>query len=92
MTRAEKIEKLMAVLTFAFLLGAQKWGMESVKKNQYPSINIENKTRPQYTYFRYGLDYLRDAVVNTVFRVKEFKKCLKLLDSALKTFAAECAT
>ena len=91
MTRAEKIEKLMAVLTFAFCW-AHKMGEWKALKKPIPFNQYRKQKRPQYTYFRYGLDYLRDAVVNTVFRVKEFKKCLKLLDSALKTFAAECAT
>lgn len=88
LTRSEKIEKLMAVLAFAFCW-AHKIGEWKALKKPILVYQYRNQKRPQYTYFRYGLDYLRDAVINLVYRKHEFKKCLELLDFGLKSFISE---
>ena len=83
--RAEKIEKLMALLSLAFCW-AHKIGEWKAIKKPILLYQYRHQKRPQYTYFRYGLDYLRDAIINLVYRKNEFKKCLELLDFGLKTF------
>jgi hypothetical protein len=70
-----KIAKLFALLTVAFvwcyLTGV--WRHEQIKK-----IRILKHGRPQYSFFQYGLDFLKDALLNS-FHPQYLTDALKLL-------------
>lgn len=76
MTRLDRIEKLMALLTIGFCW-AHKVGEWRAKSKPIVFNKHRNSQRPQYTYFRYGFDLIRDALFNLPKRTKEFKKYIK---------------
>lgn len=76
-TRPERIEKLLVLLTIAFC-----WAHKTGEwRHEHKAITIKNHGRKLYSYFRYGLDYLRDLLLNQVEYVsaKLFKPLLLLL-------------
>jgi len=75
-TKLERIEKLMALLTVGFCW-AHKVGEWYAKVKPIVFNKYRNSQRPQYTYFRYGFDLIRDALFNISKRAKEFKTYIK---------------
>lgn len=61
LTKLERIEKLMTLLSigacWAHKVGEWKATIRPIKFNQY-----SGSRRPQYSYFRYGLDAIREAI------------------------------
>ena len=76
MTKLERIEKLMALLTIGFCW-AHKVGEWCAKVKPIVFNKYRNSQRPQYTYFRYGFDLIRDALFNISKRTKKFKEYIK---------------
>ncbi|MCC5791280.1 MAG: hypothetical protein JJT82_01530 [Legionellaceae bacterium] len=60
-TKLERIEKLYAWLTMAFC-----WAYKTDKwRNEPKEINVKKHGRKAISYFRYGLNTLRDLVLNS---------------------------
>lgn len=76
----ERIEKLMALLVVGFCWAHKvgEWRAENrpIKFNKY-----QESRRPQYSFFRYGLDLIRDSVLHTYISGKKslLKNHIKLL-------------
>lgn len=70
-----RIEKLMALLTIGVCWAHKVGEWRAVKKpiifNKY-----QNSQRPQYSYFRYGFDLIRDAIFNTSKKMTQFSDCI----------------
>lgn len=79
-TKLCRIEKLMALLAVGFCWAHRVGEWRALKKpitfNKYRS-----SYRPQNSYFRYGLDIIREIVLHIYRKKAEFKSCLKLLFS-----------
>ena len=77
-THLERIEQLIALLAVGFCWAHKVGEWRAVKKpiifNKY-----RDSRRPQYSYFRYGLDFLRDIVLHFNRKKREFKDCVKQL-------------
>jgi hypothetical protein len=80
LTHRERIEKLMAVLAIGFAF-AHKVGEWVAEKRPIIFNQYRDSQRPQYSFFRYGLDKIREAVLGN-FSGKnpllEYFKVLKL--------------
>jgi hypothetical protein len=72
-TNQERIKKLLALLAIAFCWAHKtgEWQHEACEP-----IKIKTHGRPAVSLFRYGLDYLVEAVVNMVVRTDLFENCL----------------
>lgn len=74
-TRQERIDKLMTLLTIGFCwahkVGEWRAVMKRIMFNKY-----YDSRRPQYTYFRYGLDWLRDVVIHSATKAQQLAQCL----------------
>ena len=77
-TKLERIEKLVAVLAIAFCW-AHKVGEWRAIKRPITFNKYRGSKRPQFSYFRYGLDFIRDKLINIYTNIQEFIECLKLL-------------
>lgn len=75
LTNREKLAKLIAVLAvgtaWAIKVGEWRATKEPIQMNQH-----HNSLRPQYSYFRYGLDLIRETLINMGERVRKLRKCL----------------
>jgi hypothetical protein len=60
MTQPERIEKLLALLSIAFCWAYKIGEWRHVQK----AIKIKKHGRKAISYFRYGLDLLRDTALN----------------------------
>jgi len=59
-TKLERIEKVLALLTIAFC-----WAYKTGEwRNELKEIKIKKHGRKAISYFRYGLDVLRDLMLN----------------------------
>ena len=82
LTHPERISKLMAVLSIAFCWAHKVGEWQALKK---PIIfkHFKNQQRPQYTYFRYGLDLMRNILFNTnTLHKKLFNQLLALFPTS----------
>lgn len=74
----DRIEKLMALLVIGFCwahkIGEWKADIKPIKLNKYR----ENR-RPQYSFFKYGLELIRDAIIHIKTQKKFLKKYIELL-------------
>lgn len=66
LTKAERIEKLLALLTIAFCW-AHKIGEW---RHEEKAITVKRHGRKLQSYFRYGLDYLRDILLNGIYQAE----------------------
>jgi len=75
LTHPERVNKLLALLSISFcwahLIG--EW------RQQIKPIKIKKHQRRAISIFRYGLDYLREILLNISYRLDEFKQVVKLL-------------
>ena len=39
----------------------------------------DGRRRPQYSYFRYGLDFIRESILQITTRFEQFSECLALI-------------
>jgi len=82
-THPERIEKLMVLLAigFAWAHKVGEWRAEikpiAMKKHQDKTI------RAQYTYFRYGLDFIREAILRIETKWEQFQQCVQLFQPTL---------
>lgn len=56
-------------------MGAQSWGMACYK--EIPLKTIRKQKRPQYSFFRYGLDLIRDLITRPPV-LQKIKKIISL--------------
>jgi hypothetical protein len=77
-TISERIEKLMALVSMAFCWAHKIGEWRAIKK---PIIlkKFRNSRRPQYSYFRYGLDFIREIILHINKKYRQFRLCLEQL-------------
>ena len=77
-TNSKKIWKLMALVTIGFCWAHKIGEWRAIKK---PIIfkKFSTSIRPQYSYFRYGLDFLREIILHMQTKYKQFRQCLEQL-------------
>lgn len=68
----EKISKLMALLAIGFSWAHKVGEWRALKKPIYFKKFKNGLRRPQYSYFRYGLDLMRDVFLKIRQKLKEF--------------------
>jgi len=77
----ERIDTLMAILAIGFCWAHKVGQWRAIKKpiplNQYKGLY--SSCRPQFSYFRYGFDFIRDLLLNFPARKMAFKSCLSTL-------------
>lgn len=78
-THLERIEKLMGVLAmataWAYKIGQWRSERREIKFKRFKS----GQRRPQYSYFRYGLDFIREAILQINKKFEQFIACLNLI-------------
>lgn len=71
----EKLSKLIAVLAvgtaWAIKVGEWRASIKPITLNQH-----SDSLRPQFSYFRYGLDFVRDTLINMGNKIKKLRQCL----------------
>jgi len=75
MTNHQRIEKLMILLAVGFCW-AHKVGEWRAEVKPIPMNKHQENRRPQYSYFRYGLDYIRENLLHLSRKASEFQQCL----------------
>lgn len=83
-TKLERIERLFALLTVAFCW-AHKVGEWQAQKKSIRFNKYRESRRPQFSFFRYGLDCLRDVIFNSPKKIANFSSFLKCLPPILLT-------
>lgn len=78
LTHRDRIEKMMALLAIGFCW-SHKTGEWRAAMKPIPFWKHYNGIRPQNSYFRYGLDYIRDIIVNPFKKIADFREILALL-------------
>ncbi len=78
LTNSERIEKLMGLLAIGFCW-AHKTGEWRATKKPIKINKHRDGRRPQNSFFRYGLDFIRTVIVNPVGQIRQFRDCLRLL-------------
>lgn len=79
MTKGERIEKMMALLAVGFCW-AHKTGEWCATTKPIKFKRFRNGIRPQYSLFRYGFNFIREVLLNTVEQtITLFTDCLNLL-------------
>jgi hypothetical protein len=71
----ERIKRIVMLLAIAFSW-AHKTGEWRAELKPIPLKTIRSQRRPQYSFFRYGLDLIRDIVTSTSLKKRQFKKLL----------------
>lgn len=79
MTKADRIDKLVALLaiTFCWCHLTGQW------RHAHTPIKIKNHGRKEKSLFRYGLDFLREVLLNLSERSQDFKKMTRILLNAI---------
>ena len=74
-TNQEKLSTLMAVLAvgvaWAIKVGEWRATHEPIRMNQH-----HDSLRPQYSYFRYGMDFVRETLINLEKMGKKLRQAL----------------
>ncbi|VEH33817.1 IS4 family transposase [Legionella sainthelensi] len=88
-TQIIRIEKIIAFLAIAFAW-AHKVGEWRAIRKAIPIKKIRKQKRPQYSFFRYGLDLIRDLITRPNYKnnkIKEFRHIINQLipDPAWRT-------
>jgi Transposase DDE domain len=78
LTKPERIEKLMVILALGFCL-AHKTGEWRAQQRPIRFKKHRDSHRPQYSFFRYGLDFIRDLLLQPTKKIPIFRKILSLL-------------
>ncbi len=78
-TDGKRLETLICVLSIA-LAWAHKIGEWRADIKPIPFKKYRNnERRPQYSYFRYGLDFIRDTIFNAAKKITDIQACIKLI-------------
>jgi hypothetical protein len=80
LTRRERIEKLMGVLTIGFCW-AHKTGEWRAEKKPIRLGKHRDSLRPQNSFFRYGFDFIREIILNPLRKPANFKDILQCICS-----------
>lgn len=78
-TALDRLEKLIVPLAIGFCW-AHKIGEWRATQKAIPLNRYRESRRPQYSYFRYGLDFLQALILNVKGKVGEWKRCFELID------------
>ena len=77
-TKHDRINNVMSLLVVGFCwahkVGEWRDAKKSIVFNKY-----RNGRRPQYSFFRYGLDFIRDVLLHISRLKRQFRQCLKML-------------
>lgn len=85
LTLPDRIEKLIAILAIGFSW-AHKVGEWRAEKKPIAMKKHQDKTiRPQYTFFRYGFDLIREALLNIQQKWDKFMLCLDQIRECAST-------
>lgn len=88
LTQPERIETLIALLCvgvcWAHKVGEWKATVKPIRWNQY-----RESRRPQYSYFRYGFDVIREAILQDHFAQVSFIQCLRCIKIPLQLVSGE---
>ena len=76
LTQVERIEKLILLLVIGFCW-AHKVGQWRAAKKPILFNRYSDSRRPQYSYFRYGFDLIREALLNPWRRFTTFRDFVK---------------
>lgn len=77
-----RIKKMMALLAIGFCW-AHKTGEWRAITKPIRLCKHRESWRPQSSYMRYGLDYIREIIINPFKKIKEFRKLLALFEPNL---------
>lgn len=77
-THPERIAKLMALLAVGFVW-AHKVGEWQANKKTIILKQFHNQQRPQYTFFRYGLDYLQEVIFSFYNKNIRLHECMRII-------------
>jgi hypothetical protein len=84
MTKQERIEKLMALLVMGFVwahrVGEWRAEQKTIKRNYYLK---DKETRPQFSYFLYGLEFIREIILHLSLKWRLFKDIVHQLSPPL---------
>lgn len=72
-----RIKKLMALLAIGFCW-AHRIGEWRASIKPIRLCKHHDSTRPQNSYMRYGLDYIREIIINPFKKIREFRRVLAL--------------
>lgn len=78
LTQPDRLAKLLALLAVGFVW-AHKVGEWCALQKPILTKRFRECQTPHYTFFRYGLDFLRQVVFRRQYSTKLFKKCLQLI-------------
>ncbi len=88
LTQPERIETLIALLCvdvcWVYKVGEWKAKTKPIKFNQY-----RESRRPQYSYFRYGFDVIREAILNNHFAQFSLVQCLWCIKIPIQLISRE---
>ena len=79
LTKLDRIDRLMSLLVVGFCW-AHKVGEWRAKIRPIVLNNHKQYLRPQNSYFRFGLDFIRHTIFNWEGKAKLFRKMIKLLE------------
>ena len=77
-TQLDRIAKLTALLAIAFAW-AHKVGEWKAATKPIIWKKFRHESRPQYSYFRYGLDFIREALLHIDLKFKDLKQSFALI-------------
>lgn len=77
-TQTARLEKIVGFMAVAFAW-AHKTGEWQANKRPIKWTTIKKKIRPRTSFFKYGLDFLRDKLSGFSCKLKEFRKIIKHL-------------
>jgi Transposase DDE domain len=84
-TALDRLEKVMVLLALTFCW-AHKVGEWRAAQKPIPINRYRDSQRPQFSYFRYGLDLLQELIFKEFQYIKkEWKSCLKLITDMPKS-------
>lgn len=79
MTHLDRISKLMSLLALGFAW-AHKTGEWRANKKAIRLKQHRESRRSQYSFFRYGMDFIHDIIINPCHKMKKFLQCIAILE------------
>ncbi len=78
MTTLERVEKLMVLLAIGFCWAHKVGEWKATTKKPIIIKRHRDSNRPQNSFFRYGLDFIRDLIISPCGKLWQFKKILAI--------------